>query len=48
VRPQITRDLGRLLTVEILNAARNGAKIERFTLEGQPLPPPNPAKPAKK
>jgi peptidyl-prolyl cis-trans isomerase C len=48
VRPQIIRDLGRLLTVEILNAARNGAKIERFTLEGQPLPPPNPAKPAKK
>jgi peptidyl-prolyl cis-trans isomerase C len=48
VRRQIIRDLGRLLTVEILNAARNGAKIERFTLEGQPLPPPNPAKPAKK
>jgi peptidyl-prolyl cis-trans isomerase C len=48
VRPQITRDLGRLLTVEILNAARNGAKIERFTLEGQPLPPPSRSKPAKK
>jgi peptidyl-prolyl cis-trans isomerase C len=48
VRPQIIRDLGRLLTVEILNAARNGAKIERFTLEGQPLQPPNAAKPAKK
>lgn len=48
VRSQIIRDLGRLLTIEILNVARGGAKIERFTLEGQPLPPPSPAKPAKK
>jgi peptidyl-prolyl cis-trans isomerase C len=48
VRPQLIRDLGRLLTVEILNVARNSAKIERFTLEGQPLPPPSSAKPAKK
>ena len=48
VRPQIIRDLGRLLTVDILNAARNGAKIERFTLKGQPLPPPGPVKPTKK
>jgi len=48
VRPQITRDLGRLLTAEILTSARGAAKIERFTLEGQPLPPPSVAKPAKK
>ena len=48
VRPKITRDLGRLLTVEILTSARGAAKIERFTLEGQPLPPPSVAKPAKK
>ena len=48
VRRQITRDLGRLLTVEILTSARGAAKIERFTLEGQPLPPPSVAKPAKK
>ena len=48
VRPQITRDLGRLLTVEILTSARGAAKIERFTLEGQPLPPPSVSKPAKK
>jgi peptidyl-prolyl cis-trans isomerase C len=47
VRPQMIRDLGRLITIEILNVARKGAKIERFTLEGQPLPPPSPAKPAK-
>jgi peptidyl-prolyl cis-trans isomerase C len=48
VRPKITRDLGRLLTVEILTSARGAAKIERFTLEGEPLAPPSVAKPAKK
>lgn len=48
VRPQIIRDLGRLLAGEILNTARNGAKIERYTLDGQPLPPPSAAQPSKK
>ena len=47
VRSQMIRDLGRLITIEILNVARKGAKIERFTLEGQPLPAPSPSKPAK-
>ena len=41
VRPQIARDLGRRIAIEILNAARNGADIQRFTLDGQPLPPPS-------
>ena len=49
VRPQIARDLGRRIAIEILNAARNGADIQRFTLDGQPLPPPSAQQqPAKK
>ena len=49
VRPQIARDLGRRIAIEILNAARNGADIQRFTLDGQPFPPPSAQQqPAKK
>lgn len=48
VMPQIRRDLGRRIAADILNQARAGAKIERFTLDGQPLPPPSPAQPKTK
>ena len=41
VRPQIAQDLGRRIAINILNAARNGADIQRFTLDGQPLPSPS-------
>ena len=40
LRPQIIRDVGRLIAIEMLNTARAGAKIQRFSLEGQPLPAP--------
>lgn len=48
VRPQIIRDLSRRIAADVLNQARAGAKIERFTLDGQPLPPPTAPQPKKK
>ena len=42
VRAQIARDLGRRIATDVLNSAREGAKIERFALDGQPLPAPTP------
>ncbi len=43
VRPQIARDLGRRIAADILDQARGAAKIQRFTLDGAPLPPPTQA-----
>ena len=40
VRRQIARDLGQRVAAQILNAARDGSDIQRFTLDGQPLPAP--------
>ena len=38
IRPQIAQDLGRRVAAQILKVAREGADIQRFTLDGQPLP----------
>lgn len=40
VRGQIARDLGRRIAIDVLNQARGAAKIQRYSLDGQPLPPP--------
>ena len=48
VRAQIARDLGRRIATDVLNSAREGAKIERFALDGQPLPAPTPQQPKAK
>ena len=40
VRGKISRDLGRRIAVDVLKQARGSAKIERFALDGQPLPAP--------
>jgi len=48
VRGQIARDLGRRIAIDVLNTARDGAKIERFDLDGQPLPAPTEQQPKAK
>ena len=47
VRGQIARDLGRRIAIDMLNQARTAAKIQRYSLDGQPLPPPGTATPSK-
>ena len=41
VRRKVALDLGRRIAAQIVKTARDGAEIQRFTLDGQPLPPPN-------
>ena len=40
VRGKIARDMGRQIAVDVLKQARGSAEIERFALDGQPLPKP--------
>ena len=40
VSGQIARDLGRKIAADVLEQARGAAKIQRYSLDGQPLPPP--------
>ena len=41
VRRKVALDLGRRIAAQIVKTARDGAAIQRFTLDGQPLPPPD-------
>ena len=40
MRPRILRDVGRNIAVGVMQQLVSGAKVERFTLEGKPMPAP--------